>query len=187
MFGVVGVTLVIGYLAAFAFTYTDRVGQIPNATWATHDPAAIYRDIHHLRDTVGDGAVVRESFTGGTPRAGLLSWTSGLDADTIASPDALTIIARRWVDAINDHAPNAILEFTMDSIATLYLVPGGWWGQLTREQHCLWVGQYGERWRAYLRAAVGPWDHREGFEPGVIVFDTLGEAARNMNGHVLCR
>ncbi len=177
---VAGVALIavsgIGYGVAFALTFSDRVAQVPDALWRSHDLGAVMAATHESPDARSD-RLWRALELQHAPSSGPLA--------RYAAPPHVYRSAERWVSTLNTAAPEAILWFDSDSLATLYIVPGAWWGMLDRAHQEFWVDQYGTRWRTYVAQAFGDWDHSEGFYPGLVVLDTAGEVVRNMNGKIV--
>lgn len=163
---------ILAFGVAYGLTYLDRFEDVPDAAWRTGDLSVIME-----RPAVATRAATDSAFAD----------VVGVNTDLTAvpsSPPSLTTGAATWVQSINDANPEAILYHETDPLANLYVVFGGWWGQLTPDEQVEALDALGVAWRHYLRANFGEWDSRDGFAPGIVVFDSDGEVARNLNGQI---
>jgi hypothetical protein len=149
------------YAYFFALSFTPRYKAIPAEVWEL-GPAAV-------RDAVKYGP---SAFT---PPPG---WQM-VEADP--SRGAVSL-ADLWVAYVNAANPGAIFYHDIDAFGNLYVVFGQWWLDLDPDQQLTALNHFGRYWRSYLHANVGPWDVSSGFAPGVIVVDTKGRVAHNVNG-----
>lgn len=191
-------TIGVAYLLAFGATFIPAAERVPASVWRSGDPALLHTALRAAPTEGQPGAAAAGE--GSDPIAQALEAATRASGGTVtdprleaslrqgAAPPRVIDAARRWTGALNAVSHGSGFVYAqVDSTATLFVVPGPWWGKLPREQQALWVDQYGARWRHYLRSRFGPWDASEGFAPGLVVMDTLGFAAASIDGSVRVR
>lgn len=171
-----GVVVVLGFLygVAFAMTFTEIHDRVPREAWKSGDIRAIRTAAFRPSPATTD-SMLNQFFA-----------EEKLKAETPPPPPSLANAADQWVATVNRHNPEAILYHEVDSFGNLYVVFGAWWAYLEDgDAQVKALDGLGVAWRQYLRTSFGEWDASEGFEPGIIVVDTEGEVARNINGEIV--
>lgn len=105
------------------------------------------------------------------------------EAAELAAPPGLIEQAEQWVHTVNLSLPGTILWFDADPRGNLYLVLGGWLDLLPDQAaQVTAIKNLAVAWRQFLADLIGPWDSQGGFSPGIIILDSQGIAATDLNG-----
>jgi hypothetical protein len=154
------------YAYSYARTFDPAYESLPATTW---------RSVDARRIAAAPSATAAP--------ADLFSPARALAADP-SVPSALVYAGDAWVRAINVNNPDAILHHEPDSLGNLYLVLGAWWMDLDGTGQVKALDGLGNAWRAFLADSFGDWGQGSGFAPGLVLIDTQGTYAHNLNNEI---
>lgn len=194
LFWVLGVVLGLPVLLVFGlflwFFITDPGRKISSDVLTTGRPDLIYSELHGIPFEQVDATRAPDPQK---DNPFYVPKDSASIAETTlpkVAPD-LKFAAKAWVSTQNSNNPGMFIGHDVDTYGNLYLIPGIWWYRLSVDDQTKLMDILGKHWRTYLTSAFGPFDSLAKNSttpaqslPGIIMFDTKGEVARNLGGYI---